>query len=172
MVILRKFISVIDWLSEWTGRAVSWVAVAIMLTMTFEVTTRYVFNNPTAWSYDTTIMMGGVLFLLSTAYVMLVRGNVRVDIFYARFSLRKQALVDLIFTVLYLFGAMYIFTVQGWERAFWSYSVKEISQFGYWEPTMVPFRFFIAFGFSLLSLQTISWSTKNLYLAITNKNIV
>jgi TRAP-type mannitol/chloroaromatic compound transport system permease small subunit len=172
MIVLRGLVRAIDWLAEWTGRVVSWVGVLIMLTMTFEVIMRYVFNNPTKWSYDTTIMMGGVLFILSTAYVLLHKAHVRVDIFYAKFSPFAQATVDLIFTVLYLFGAMYVFTSQGWHFAFWSLKVHEISQFGYWEPTMVPFRFLVAYGFSLLALETLSWFTKNLFFIITRRELM
>ena len=158
MIVIKGLVRAIDWLAEWTGRTVSWVAVAIMLTMTFEVTMRFVFDNPTKWSYDTTIMMGGVIFLLSSPYVMLHRGHVRVDIFYAKFAEAKKLIIDLFFMALYLFGAVTVFTMQAWDRAIWSYKVKEISQFGYWEPTMVPFRFLVAFGFSLLALETLAWA--------------
>ncbi|MFH1016399.1 MAG: TRAP transporter small permease subunit [Chloroflexota bacterium] len=172
MIVIKGLVRAIDWLAEWTGRSVSWVAVAIMLTMTFEVTMRFVFDNPTKWSYDSTIMMGGILFILSAPYVLLHRGHVRVDIFYAKFSQTKKLIVDLFFTVLYLFGAVAVFTQQGWNRAIWSYQVKEISQFGYWEPSMVPFRFLVAFGFTLLALETLAWFTKNLYTLTTKRDLI
>jgi TRAP-type mannitol/chloroaromatic compound transport system permease small subunit len=171
VLILRGLIKGIDWLAEWTGLTVRWLAVIIMLTMTLEVIMRYVFNSPTAWSYDTTIMMGGVFFLLSAPYVLLHQGNVRIDIFYAHYSPRMQKIVDLVFTVLFLFPALAIFTQQAWKFAFWSLQVAEISQFGYWEPSMTPFRFFIAIGFSLLSLEAISWFTRQLFALITGRNV-
>lgn len=172
MIVLRSLVKGIDWLAEHTGKVVCWLAVMIALTMTFEVTVRYVFNNPTAWSYDTTIMMGGVLFLLMTPYVLLHRGHVRVDLFYARFSPRTRNVVDLVLTPLLLFGALGVFTQQAWKFAFWSLAVGEISQFGYWEPTMVPFRFTLAFGFSLLLLEAIAWFTRDLFSVITGKELV
>jgi len=171
MVVIKGLLRAIDWLAEWTGRTVSWVAVAIMLTMTFEVFMRFVLDNPTKYSYDTTIMMGGTLFLLSTAYVMLHNANVRVDIFYAKWSAKTKALVDIIFTFLYLFGAIAVFTQQGWIQARLSFLQHEISQWGYWEPSMVPFRFIIAYGFTLLALETLSWFVKNVYLLATGKQL-
>ena len=109
--------------------------------------------------------------LLSTAYVMLHNANVRVDIFYAKWSAKTKALVDLLFTVLYLFGAITVFTQQAWIYARLSILQHEISQWGYWEPTMIPYRLIIAFGFSLLALQTLSWFVRNVYVLSTGKQL-
>lgn len=133
---------------------------------------RYVFNHPTAWSYDTTIMMGGAFFLLSAPYVLLHQGHIRIDIFYNRFSPRTRKVIDLSLTLLLLFTALTVFTQQAWKFAFWSIAVGEISQFGYWEPTMTPFRFAVAIGFSLLYLEAISWFIRELYSLMTGKNLV
>lgn len=171
MIVVKGLLRAIDWLAEWTGRTVSWVAVFIMVTMTFEVFMRYVLDSPTKYSYDLTIMMGGTLFLLSTAFVMLHNANVRVDIFYAKWSAKTKALIDLLFTFLYLFGAITVFTQQAWIQARLSFLQKEISQFGYWEPSMVPFRFIIAYGFSLLALETLCWFVRNVYLIATGKEL-
>lgn len=171
MVIIKGLLRVIDWLSEWTGRVVSWIAVSIMVTMTYEVMMRFIFRAPNKWITDVTIMSGGTLFLLSTAYVMLHNTNVRVDIFYAKWSAKTKALVDLIFTFCYLFGAIAVFTQQAWIQARLSFLQHEISQWGYWEPSMVPFRFVIAYGFTLLALETLSWFVKNVYLLATGKQL-
>ena len=172
MNILKLIVKGIDWLAEWSGLTIRWLAIIIMFTMTFEVIMRYIFNSPTAWSYDTTIMMGGAFFLISTPYVLLHRGHIRIDLLYSRYSMRLQKIVDLIFTVLFLFTALAVFTQQAWKFAFWSLEVGEISQFGYWEPTMTPFRFAVAIGFSLLSLESISWFIREMYAAITGREMV
>ena len=172
MIVFKGFVKGIDWLAEWTGLTIRWLAVIIMLTMTFEVTMRYVFNRPTAWSYDTTIMLGGAFFLISAPYVLLHGGHIRIDLFYARYSPRMKKIVDLVFTLLLVFTALAVFTQQAWKFAFWSLEVGEISQFGYWEPTMTPFRFVVAFGFSLLSLEAIAWFIRELFSLITGRSLV
>lgn len=172
MIVIRGLVKSIDWLADRTGKVFSALAVIIAVTMTFEVTMRFVFNRPTAWSYDTTMMMGGVLFLLSAPYVLLHRGHVRVDLFYARYSPRTKKIVDLALTLLLCFTALSVFTQQAWKFAFWSLEVGEISQFGYWMPTMVPFRFTLAFGFSLLTLEAVAWFTRDLFSVITGKELV
>jgi len=172
MIIIKSIVKAADWLAEWSGVIIRWLSVIIMLTMTFEVVMRYIFDNPTGWSYDTTIMMGGAFFILSTPYVLLHKGHIRIDLLYSRFSRRTQQIVDLSFTVLFLFTGLAVFTQQAWKFAFWSLQVGEISQFGFWEPTMTPFRFVVATGFTLLSLEVISWFIRELYSAITGQELV
>jgi hypothetical protein len=36
----------------------------------------------------------------------------------------------------------------------------------------VPFRFLVAYGFSLLALETLSWFTKNLFFIITRRELM
>jgi len=172
MIIIKPVIKVIDWLAEWSGLTFRWLAVLVMLTMTFEVIMRYVFNNPTAWSYDTTIMLGGALFILSTPYVLLHNRNIRIDLFYARYSPRMQKIVDLVFAAMFLLTAIGVFTQQAWKYALWSLEVGEISQFGYWEPSMTPYRFAVAVGFTLLALESVSWFIRELYAVTTGKSLV
>ncbi len=172
MFILRGLVKAADWLAEWTGLTFRWLSVIVMLTMVFEVTMRYLLNSPTAWSYDTTIMMGGAFFILSAPYVLLHRGHIRIDIFYSRYPPRMQKIADIVFTVLFLFTGLAVFTQQAWKFAFWSLQVGEISQFGFWEPSMVPFRFTVAIGFSLLSVEAVSWFIRELFGAITGRTLV
>ena len=172
MAIVRSVVKAIDWTAEWSGITIRWLSAIIMLTMTFEVVMRYIFDSPTAWSYDTTIMMGGAFFILSTPYVLLHKGHIRIDIFYGRFSQRMRTIVDLCFIVSFLFTGLAVFTHHAWKFAFWSLEVGEISQFGFWEPSMTPFRFVVAIGFTLLSLESVSWFIRELYSAITSRELV
>ena len=157
MVLVRNLIKGIDWLAERTGTWSSVLIVIVMLTMTFEVAMRYIFNAPTIWSYDITYMLGGAFFLFSASYVLLHEGHVRVDVLYAKFSRRRRTLIDIILTPLLFFPALGVFVYHGWKFAFWSLEQGEVSMIGIWEPSMIPFRFTLAIGFSLLMLEAISW---------------
>ena len=159
----------VDWWIDRTGRVVSWLIVFIMLNMVFEVIARYVFNNPTVWAYDTTYMMSGVLYLFTASYVLLHRGDVRVDLFYARYSARTRRIVDLVLMPILFFTAVGIFTQQAWMFAFRALAMRETVMGGIWEPSMVPFRFVIAIGFSLIAVGGISWFTRDLLFLITGK---
>ena len=153
MFILRG----LDFLVERIGRVTSWLVVLLILTMTYEVVSRYVFDNPTLWSFDITYMLGAVFFLYSASYVLLHGGHVRVDLFYTRFSAKMKSIVDIVFIPMFFFTSYSILTQQAWRAAFRALEVGETSMSGIWEPTTVPLRFIIALGFSLLLLQGIFW---------------
>jgi len=172
MIIVRGLVGAIDWLAEWVGKIVRWLAAVIMLSMAFEVTMRFAFNNPQIWSYDLTYMMGATLFLLPTAYVLLHGKHIRVDILYNRYSLKMQHIVDLAFILLLLFPASGVFVHQAWKYAIISWKQNEIAQYSFWEPTMIPIRFVVAFGFSLLALEVLSWFIRELYTLATGKSLV
>jgi len=162
---------IIDCLVDRIGKVVSVLVVLIILTMTFEVVARYLFNRPTVWSYDITYMMGGVFFLFSASFVLLHRGHVRVDLFYTRFSPRFKSLVDVILTPLLLFTAYGVLTQQAWRFAFRALEVGETSMAGIWGPTTIPLRFLIAVGFSLLALEGVIWFMRELLFLFTGRKI-
>jgi len=172
MIIFRGLVRAIDWLAEWVGIIIRWLALVIMLSMTFEVTMRFVFNNPQIWSYDLTYMMGATLFLLPTAYVLLHCKHIRVDIFYNRYSPKMKHIVDLVFTLFLLFPAVGVFAHQAWKYAIISFKQNEIAQMSFWEPTMIPIRFVVAFGFSLLALEVVSWFIREVFSLVTGRSLV
>jgi TRAP-type mannitol/chloroaromatic compound transport system permease small subunit len=166
-VILR----ILDGLVDRIGRMLAWVVILIIITMTYEVTVRYVLNSPTFWSFDLTYMLGAVLFLFSAPYVLLHRGHIRVDLFYARFSAKLKTIVDVVLTPLLFFPALGVLTQQAWRAAFRALEVGETSMFGIWEPTTIPLRFAVALGFSLLALEGILWFLRNIYFIRTGKEL-
>ena len=67
----------------------------MVLSLVYEVVARYFFNAPTIWAYDMTFMLYGSFFMLGAAYTLQRSGHIRTDVFYARWSPRTQARVDL-----------------------------------------------------------------------------
>ena len=162
----------LDFLVERIGRVISWFIVLLILTMTYEVISRYIFDNPTIWSFDITYMLSAVFFLFSASYVLLHGGHVRVDLFYTRFSAKMKSIVDIVFTPLFFLSAYSILTQQAWRAAFRALEVGETSMSGIWEPTTVPLRFIIALGFSLLLLQGVFWFLREIISVKSGKELV
>jgi len=170
-VLFVSLIKGIDWLADQTGKIFSTLIVFIILTMSFEVVARYVFNNPTLWSYDLTYMLGGVLFLLTTPYVLLHHGDVRVDVFYHSYSPRQKRIVDLVLSPIILFPVLCVFVSQSWDFALRALAMNEKAMGGILEPSMVRFRFAIALGFSLLALEGVAWFIRDLFFVLKGKEI-
>lgn len=93
---LRRVAAVIDALSERTGRALSWLMPAMVVVIAFEVVARYLFSAPTIWAYDTALILYAWLGLVGGAFAMKRGAHIRVDLFTANLSPRRQALLELI----------------------------------------------------------------------------
>ena len=171
---MKSFVSILrrlDWFIDQTGKVTSALVVLIMLTMTYEVISRYVFNSPTVWSYDLTYMMGAVFYLYAAPFVLLHHGHVRVDLFYARFSAKVRSILDVTLTPPLFFTALAVLILQSWKFAFRALAQGETSQVGYWEPSTVPLRFALAIGFSLLALEGVVWFLRELIFLATRKQV-
>ncbi len=86
----------IDQVAIWSGRLTCWLLVPLVLGLTYEVVARYLFNAPTIWAYDLTFMLYGTFFMLGAAFALQRKGHVRTDMYYDRWSPRRQAMIDLV----------------------------------------------------------------------------
>ncbi len=154
---MEKFLKAIDRVSEWSGKAVSWMIFPLMFIITYEVILRYVFSAATVWVFDTGYMIGGSMVTLGMGYVLLQKGHVRVDILYDKFSTRTKLLLDFILTLILFFPVMAVFLYTSAQYFFISWARGERSGYGIWEPTLIPFRLVIFISWVILTLAGIAW---------------
>lgn len=128
MAPLGRVAGLLDGINEWTGRAVSWLSLLMVLVTFAVVVLRYVFDLGWIWLQESVTFMHGALFLIGAAYTLKHEGHVRVDIFYQRFSPRHQAWVDLLGSLLLLVPVcLFIFSVS-WDYVVQSWSLHEGSR--------------------------------------------
>ena len=96
------FIRAVDRLNEVVGRVVAWLTFGTVAVCFLVVVLRYVFSIGFVWMQELYVWQHAVVFMLGAGYTFLHGGHVHVDIFYARMSPRRRAIVDLIGTVLFL----------------------------------------------------------------------
>jgi TRAP-type mannitol/chloroaromatic compound transport system permease small subunit len=99
----------IDRLNAAIGRAAAWAALYIVAAQFVVVVLRYAFGLGSIWLSETIIYGHAALFMLAAAWTLLAGGHVRVDVFYAEFSSRTKALVDLAGALLLLLPFMLVF---------------------------------------------------------------
>jgi TRAP-type mannitol/chloroaromatic compound transport system permease small subunit len=92
----------IEKLVDWTGRATSWLALAIVLLMATNVVLRYLFSYGSVWSQELEWHLLAPLILFGIAYALLKGEHVRVDVAYAHFSPRNKERVNLLAALLCL----------------------------------------------------------------------
>ena len=151
MKILAKVLNSIDTLSEWMGKAFSFLIVAITIIEVREVVARYIFGKPTDWSWELSTILYGIFFVMGGAWVLKEQRHVRTDIFYARLSSKMKAYVDLFFFPLLFFSFVLFLTWYSTEAAVRSVAIRETT-YTVWAPPYYPSKIALALGFVLLGL--------------------
>lgn len=146
----------IDAIVRFSGKAVAWLILPMVLSLVWEVTARYGFNAPTEWAYDMTFMLYGTFFMLGSAWTLQRGGHIRTDTFYAKWSKRTQARVDLVCYLVFFFPAIAILGWLGWEFFLKSFGQNERIVTSPWLPIVWPFKFVMPLAAVLLLLQGIS----------------
>ena len=100
---LHQISCAIDKTNRLIGRIFSWAALFMVLLMFFNVISRYVLNLNLVWQQELVGFMHAILFLTVAGYTLLDDKHVRVDVLYQRFDEKKQAIVNLVGTIVFLF---------------------------------------------------------------------
>jgi len=125
---LERIAGLIDTLNEWTGRAVAWLTLAMVLVTCVVVALRYAFNTGSIALQESITYLHAVVFMLGAAYTLRHDGHVRVDIFYRKFSARGRAWVDLLGSLLLLLPVCSFILWVSWDYVAASWALLEGSQ--------------------------------------------
>jgi TRAP-type mannitol/chloroaromatic compound transport system permease small subunit len=156
MEVLRKFCEGVGRISVWTGHGVSFLLPALILSIVYEVISRYAFNAPTIWSFTVSYMMGTVIIALGMCYLHQERGNVRVDLFYNHFPRKVQLGLDIALTAVLFFPLTFMLTRVWVLDTVHAYVVGEVPVTGIFYPPLWPMKALVTIGFALLLLQGIA----------------
>lgn len=84
------------------GQATSWLSLVLVVSTAAIVFMRYGFNISFIWHSELVNFIHAFIFLAGAGYTLQLDGHVRVDVFYQNMTEKKQALVNLLGTVLFL----------------------------------------------------------------------
>ena len=144
----------LDRISLFAGEFVAFWSIIAVFVYYYEVVVRYVFNSPTNWAHESMFLMFGMQYLVAGAYAMLTGSHVRVDIFYAKFSARGKAFIDLLTSIFFfIFAGTLLYTS-------YIFSMDAIGQnevsFTEWTIQYWPVKCVMVVGSVLLILQGVS----------------
>jgi len=149
---LSKFV---DRISEWAGKASAWLIPLLIAELVYDTIARYIFNAPTAWSYDISYMFYGASFMGGAAYTLLLDEHVRIEVIYERVSTKSRAIIDAIGYVVFFFPSMGALLYFGTEFTIKSWKILETSGESMWSPPIYPFKAIIPVTVLLLIIQGI-----------------
>ena len=156
----------IDRLTTAIGRAVAWLALAVVLLQFALVLARYLFGLGSIWLTETVIYAHATLFMLAAAWTLSAGGHVRVDVFYAEASPRTRAKIDLIGALLLLLPFALMLTWLSLPYAARSWAILERSQESSGLPLVFALKTLIPLFALLMALQGIAQAIRALALLI------
>ncbi|ETX09730.1 C4-dicarboxylate ABC transporter permease [Marinomonas ushuaiensis DSM 15871] len=162
---MKSLIQFIEKVVEGFGGLARLCVLALVLLVATNVIFRYLFSIGPVSLQELEWHLISPIALIGLAYSMKHRADVRVDIFYDKFSIRKQGVIDLLTAVATIAIGLYI-TWLSIKYVGQSYRLQEGSP----DPGGLPMRYllkaFIPIGFGLLVFQGIA-DTLTAYLKIT-----
>lgn len=148
-----RLLSLLDGISEWTGRAVSWLTLGMVLATMAVVVLRYAAGMGLIWLQESVAWMHAIVFMLGAAYTLKADEHVRVDVFYRDMSGRGRAIVDLAGTALFLLPLCAFLAVESWEYVASAWRVGERSREAGGLPMLWLLKALIPLMAGLLALQ-------------------
>ena len=125
---MHALIDNIERFIDWSGRAVSWLTLLMVIVTFIVVVLRYVFDIGWIALQESITYMHAMVFLVGASWAMQHGAHVRVDIFYSRFSTRTKAWVDLFGSLLLLLPVMIFIAWISWVYVIDSWNVLEGSR--------------------------------------------
>jgi TRAP-type mannitol/chloroaromatic compound transport system permease small subunit len=156
--VFSRIASVIEAISEWSGRIVAWLVLVLVLITAWDVSMRYLFQSGSIRLQELQWHLFALMFLLGAAYTLKHDGHVRVDVLLRnpRIGPRGRALVDLLGTIFFLIPFCVLVIKGSLPFVENSWRFDEASP----DPGGLPHRYLlkaaIPIGFALLLLQGIA----------------
>lgn len=124
---LASFVRQQNTLQNRLGQIVAWGNLSLVLVTALVVILRYGFDTGSIALQESVMYNHAFLFMLGIAYTYQLDKHVRVDVFYATYSLRRKAWINLLGTLLFTLPAMTFIIWAGWDYVMVSWQIQESS---------------------------------------------
>lgn len=162
---IDRITKVIDQISIWSGKAISWLIIPMAGVLVWEVFVRYVFR-PTLWAVDMATMLYGTHFFVAGAMTLYLGKHIRTDFFYDKWSPRTQSWVDAVCYVFLFLPGIVMFVWLSWDFAAESWDLRELL-LTTWMPPAYFYKSVIPLSAILLLLQGIAELLKCINMILT-----
>jgi len=184
MTTLLRFASVVDGLNRWIGLVVMYGIFVLMAILLWSSISKSFFM-PSLWTLEMAQFAMVAYYMLGGPYSLLVGANVRMDLFYGNWSLRRKAAVDVItvfFLIFYLVvllrGAL---SSTAYSLGYWGdepvtfflglmSGAEEVGRMETsataWRPVIWPIKAIMIVGLVLMLMQAVSELIKDLARAL------
>lgn len=160
---MLRIAQAIDRFTERAGLAFAWLIFPLLLAVVWEVASRYAFDAPTSWAYETIYMLYAALFMLGAAYALRTGAHVRTDFMWERWSPRTRAVIEVVAYLGFFFPGMILFLFAGMAATWESFAIDERSADTSWFPPLWPLKALVPASTLLLLVQAVAELLKSLH---------
>lgn len=152
----------IDTLTEYIGRLTAAALLILTFLIVYDALSRYLFHSGSIALQELEWHLFDLVILLGISYALKEDAHVRVDIFYANFSTKTQAIINILSQLFFIlpFSALIIYV--GFDFVIQSFVQLE----GSCDPGGLPYRYIIKsvmiISFSFVVLQSLSELVKRI----------
>lgn len=159
---MKKLLKFLDKFIDFIGYIAATAMILMLLNVFYDVLMRYFFKNSSIGMQELEWHLFSVVFLFGMAYALKENGHVRVDMFYDTMRPKKQALINVIGSIIFIVPFSFIIIKGGYNFAFEAYELGELSG----DPGGLTHRWIIksaiATSFVFLLIATLSFVLHNI----------
>ena len=161
---LIKIESFFQKISRLLGYLTAFATVIMVVNVFFDALTRYVFNWGSVGLQELEWHLLSIVILLGIPYTLMEEGHVRVDVIYDRLTIKKQAVINIVGTILFIIIFSLLIATGSVNFAIEAFMSGETSN----DPGGLPHRWIvkgmIPFSFFLLAFMGLGYIVKNINL--------
>lgn len=166
------FVRFVDALNYRVGRVAMYLFFVLMGILMWSTISKLAFN-PSLWTLEMAQFAMVAYYILGGPYAMQMGQQVRMDLFYAKWSPRRQALTDAL-TVVALLIYLSVMLWGAWDSLVYSLQLKWpdgslLPQIGRlersptaWRPWLWPIKLTLFIGFALMLLQSLAFLIRDI----------
>lgn len=159
MTLARRYIAWIDGMNRLIGRVVMY-GIFVMMGILLWSSVSKTFFLPSLWTLEMAQFAMVAYYVLGGPYSIQMGSNVRMDLLYGEWSVKRQAWTDA-FTVLFLIFYLCVMLYGGYDSLSYSFQYGERSPTA-WRPYLWPIKTIMCVGLFLMLLQAISELLKDI----------
>lgn len=157
---IKTFVRSVEAVNKTVGKFAMYLVFAMMGILLFESISRTIFDKPHIWVVELAQFTMAAYYLLGGGYSMILKGHVRMDLLYGRWSVKKQGLADSITTPFMIFYLVFLL-VGAYSSIEYAVIYGQRNRSA-WAPLMAPIKIIMGTGILLMLLQAVATWFKDL----------
>lgn len=158
--IATAYVKAIDRFNYLIGRVMMYSLFLMIGILLWSILSKQIFVVPSYWTLEMAQFALVAYYLVGGPYSIQLGSNVRMDLFYGNWSVRKKAWVDSI-TVFMLILFLSVMLYGGIDSTLYAIEYNERAP-SLWRPLMWPVKIVMCFGIFLMLLQAVSELIKDI----------